>query len=252
MTIDRPAPEQLPALRQLWQQAFGDTDAFLDSFFATGFSPDRCRCITVDGQMAAALYWFDCEFQSQPVAYLYAVATAEAFRGRGLCRRLMEDTHAYLASLGYTGALLVPAGKSLFDFYARMGYREFGFLREFPCSPGDTAEPLRRITAEEYAGLRKTALPENAVLQEGAVLAFLGTYAAFFAGEELLLAAVPDGDNVFVPELLGDPSRAPGIVTALGGKTGVFRTPGEGQPFAMYRSLTAQPPRTGYFALALD
>ena len=30
MTIDSPSANQIPGLRQLWQQAFGDTDAFLD------------------------------------------------------------------------------------------------------------------------------------------------------------------------------------------------------------------------------
>ena len=252
MTIDFPAAGQLPALRQLWQQAFGDTDAFLDSFFATGFSPDCCRCITENSQLAAALYWFDCKYRGNPVAYLYAIATDEAFRGRGLCHALMENTHTHLASLGYAGAILVPAEKSLFGFYARMGYQNFSSILEFPCSAGERAETLRRIPAEEYARLRRALLPGDAVIQEGAALAFLDTYAAFYAGEALLLAAVPDGDNVFVPELLGDPGKAPGIVTALGKKTGIFRTPGEGQPFAMYRSFTGELAPTGYFALALD
>ena len=252
MTIDNPSANQIPGLRQLWQQAFGDTKVFLDGFFATGFSPHRCRCITENGQIVAALYWFDCEFHEKPVAYLYAVATDESFRGKGFCRRLMEDTHAHLASLGYSGTILVPAGKSLFDFYAQMGYGQFSSLREFPCSAGQTPEPLRKISAEEYARLRREILPKDGVLQQGAALTFLNTYAAFYAGEDLLLAAVPDGENVFVPELLGDPARAEGIVNALGKKSGVIRTPGDTQPFAMYRSLTSASPARGYFGLALD
>ena len=35
MTFDYPTPQQLPGLRQLWQQVFGDTDEFLDAFFST-------------------------------------------------------------------------------------------------------------------------------------------------------------------------------------------------------------------------
>ena len=252
MTIDNPSANQIPGLRQLWQQAFGDTKVFLDGFFATGFSPHRCRCITENGQIVAALYWFDCEFHEKPVAYLYAVATAESFRGKGFCRRLMEETHAHLAFLGYTGAILVPASKALFNFYARIGYALFSTLREFSCFPGEQVEMLRQISPEEYARLRRNMLPENGVIQDGATLAFLGTYASFYTGDGLLLAAVSDEDTVFVPELLGDPGRAPGIVTALGGKAGIFRTPGEGQPFSMYRSFTDEQAQTGYFALALD
>ena len=48
----------LPALRALWQQAFHDSDSFLDRFFHTAFSPARSRLAAVDGVIAAALYWF--------------------------------------------------------------------------------------------------------------------------------------------------------------------------------------------------
>ena len=89
MTIDQPSDTQ--ALRRLWKQAFGDSDAFLDSFFSVGYSCDRCRQLSLDSQLAAALYWFDCSFSGKPVAYVYAVATDAAFQGQGLCRALMAE-----------------------------------------------------------------------------------------------------------------------------------------------------------------
>ena len=76
MTIDRPSDTQV--LRRLWKQAFRDSDAFLDSFFSVGYSCDRCRQLSLDGQLAAALYWFDCSLAGKPVAYVYAVATDAA------------------------------------------------------------------------------------------------------------------------------------------------------------------------------
>ena len=95
MKIDYPTQNQISDLQALWKQAFGDEDAFIDLFFAHGFSPDRCRCITVDGKLAGALYWFDCSFRGHPMAYLYGVATGKAFRGKGICRALTENTHAH-------------------------------------------------------------------------------------------------------------------------------------------------------------
>lgn len=252
MTIDRPTASQISGLRQLWQGVFGDTDAFVNNFFAVGFSPDRCRCIAEDGQILSMLYWFDGKWEGKPVAYLYAVATAEACRGRGLCHRLMEDTHRHLAALGYAGAVLVPANASLFDFYSRMGYRPFSALREFSCTAGNVPQPLEQISPAEYAQLRRSLLPEGSVIQEGATLAFLSTYARFYKGEGFLLAAVSEGDILTVPELLGNASNAPGIVAALGMQTGHFRTPGAGRNFSMYRSLTEESQPKGYFGLALD
>lgn len=252
MIIDRPVPEQIPQLRALWKQAFGDEDAFLDGFFSQGFSRDRCRCITDSGSVAAALYWFEAKYRGKPLAYLYAIATDRAFRNRGLCHRLMADTHGHLATLGYAGTILVPAEESLFSFYASMGYREFSTLREFTATASGPAVSLHPVSPEEYARLRRQQLPENSVLQEGAALTFLQTYAAFYEGNGLLLTAIRDGTKLFVPELLGDPGQAPGILAALNALEGVFRMPGQGKPFAMVKSLTDAPLVSGYFGLALD
>ena len=70
MTIDQPSQHQLPQLRQLWKEAFADGDAFLDSFFRVGYAPERCRCLTLEDQVCAVLYWFDAQFEDQKIAYL--------------------------------------------------------------------------------------------------------------------------------------------------------------------------------------
>ena len=103
MTIDAPKPFHLPSLKALWKEAFGDTDAFLDTFEKSAFSYHRCRCVTDGDTGAAALYWFDCSYEEGRIAYLYAIATAKSHRGRGLCRALMEDTHKHLKKMGYSG-----------------------------------------------------------------------------------------------------------------------------------------------------
>lgn len=249
MIIDRCS--DIHALRTLWKQAFGDSDSFLDSFFATGYSPDRCRALTVDGQLAAALYWFDCSWNDQPVAYLYAIATDEAFRGQGLCKALMADTHRHLQQLGYQGAILVPAEHSLFSFYERLGYRTCGYVREFTAEAGKPTQ-LRKLDVAEYAKLRRQYLPENCVLQEGSVLSFLQTQAQFYAGADFILCATLDGDTLVVPELLGNLSAAPAVTAALGARQGRFRAPGKDKPFAMCCSFSPSDAALDYFGLALD
>ena len=39
MIIKPPSKEEIPQLRTLWQEAFGDSDAFLDIFFSNAFAP---------------------------------------------------------------------------------------------------------------------------------------------------------------------------------------------------------------------
>lgn len=243
MRADYPRPEQADGLRRLWKEAFGDSDAFLDGFWDTAFAYDRCRCITLEGEIAAALYWLDCRCDGVPMAYIYAVATAKVHRGKGLCRALMEDTHSHLRALGYAGCILVPGQKELFSMYEKMGYACFSGMDERTV---EAAAPvtLREIDAEEYAALRKACLPPHGVVQDG--IAFLASYARLYAGEDFLLAATPEMGL----ELLGNTAAAPGILGALGKKSGRFRVPGTGR-FAMYLPLT-DAPTPGYFGLAFD
>lgn len=252
MKIDHPSAHHLCQQRRLWQTAFGDTDAFLDSFFRTAYSPDRCRCVLEEDSIAAILYWIDCEWTGQKLAYLYAVVTHPGHRGKGLCRTLMADTHDLLRSRGYAGAILVPQQESLRKMYAGMGYRNVGSLSCFSCTASDVPVSLRTVGPGEFAGLRRKFLPENAVIQEGEGLAFLAEQLQFYAGDGFLLAAYGENGTLSVPEFLGDLSAAPGILKALQFSCGNFRSPGGNTPFAMFYPLTDSANAPSYFGFAFD
>lgn len=251
MTIDYPAAGQVPQLRSLWKKAFGDTDEFLDPFFETAYAPGRCRCITMDGNVVAMLFWFETFCEEARFAYVYAVSTDPDYQNRGLCRALMADTEKILKSEGYHGILLYPASEGLSRMYAKMGYERCTAVTEFTCDAGE-AVPLREISQAEYARLRREFLPAGGVIQEGAMLDFLATQAAFYAGENWLAAVTPGGTHLHCQELLGDSSAASGIVGALGKKDGFFRTFGGEKPFAMLRKLVEFCQMPVYFGLPLD
>ncbi len=244
--------DTLTGLRQLWQASFGDSDANLDCFFRTAFSPDWCHYLEKDGAPVSALYWLPCSLDERNIAYLYAIATNEAFRGQGLCRQLMIETHEILKSQGYAGAILVPAEQGLFDLYRKFGYRVCCVCREFTCDAGESAVALRSVDTDEYARLRAEYLPRGGVLQEGVTLRFLQEQASFYVGEGFLLAAAKQGDTLICPELLGDASAAAGIVRSLGCCQGSFRTPGPGRDFAMFLPFAEDCPVPRWFGLALD
>lgn len=238
MIIDKPRPEHIRNLRQLWQEAFGDTDAFLDTFFDTAFSPERCFCVLDRDVPVSVVYWFDCACREKKIAYLYAVATDIRYRGQGLCRQLMEHTHAHLKQLGFAGAILVPGTRELFQFYEKLNYRTCVFAREDFCTPGNTPARLENLNPQDYARLRRTYLPEGSVVQEEENLAFLQTQVQFYKGSNFLLAAFRQGTNLYAPELLGDIDAMGDILCALGCTEGTFRGPGGDIPFAMYLPFT--------------
>lgn len=277
MNIKTPDLTDIPALQNLWQEAFGDTKDFIDTFFQTAFDSSRCFCATDEGVIAATLYWFDCEYQNRPVAYLYAIATAKAYQGQGICHSLMVHTLDHLCKAGYVGVVLVPGNPALFDFYKDMGYDTCCFVKEFHCdssmfSPSRSADlcaanmspgfqpiaeaepsPLRTLTKTEYAALRRQFLPKNSIIQENICLDFLQTQAQLYAGDGFIMAAYIENNKLFVPELLGNRTLTPQIVHALNCTEGHFRTPGTEKPFAMYLPLLENDlPLPAYFGLAFD
>ncbi len=239
-------------LRRLWQEAFGDTDAFLDGFFTARFDRNRHHFIAENGIPVSALYWFDCELEGQKLAYLYAVATDQNHRGKGLARRLMTETHEILQKQGYAGAILVPGGQDLFAMYEKLGYRTVTTVSEIFAQQGRTPVMLTQIDARQYALLRRQYLPAKGVIQEGVALDFLQTYCKFYKGADFLMVASEDNGALRVQELLGNTAAAPGILQTLGYANGTFRAPGNDRDFAMFLPLTENCPKPTYFGLALD
>lgn len=252
MIIKQPDRQWIPALRQLWQQAFGDTDDFLDGFFRTGFSPDRCRCIIADNQPIAALYWFDCTWQGKKVAYIYAVATDLQCRGQGLCRALMENTHLHLKFQGYAGAVLVPGTAELVTMYEKLGYQTFCRAKSTIFCAQVPAIPAAPISALAFAEESRAYLPENAVIHGRETFDFLATFCNFYAGDAFLLCAAREEDTLHVQAYFGDPDNLPGIAAGLQAEKVHIRLPDNEAPFAMFHSLMERSDMPDFFTIALD
>ena len=251
MRIDHPTKAQIPALRDLWKEAFGDTSAYLDLFFDRGFVAEKAMCVADGETVAAALYWLDMDYSGGKIAYIYAVATAKSHRGQGLCRKLMDATHRILQTQGYVAAVLVPQDAGLARMYAAMGYLPGSGIRELHCEAAQKAVPLKPVSSDTYHRLRKELLPPEGITLGQKAQALLASQAEFYTGDGIWLAAVREETKVIGLELLGDETAAPGIVAALGCREGVFRMPGE-EPFAMYIPLTEGAAAPGHLGFAFD
>ena len=252
MNCKQPDKAEIRQLLQLWKAVFGEYDGFWELFLDTGFQPDHCRCLAENGQVTAGLSWFDCSCGKDKIAYVYAVVTDPSHRGKGLCRKLMADVHSLLQQQDYAGVMLVPAESGLREMYRKMGYDECTTVSELVCTVGETAAEIRTIDAEKYARLRREYLPEMGVLQEGKNLLFLAAQAQLFAGRDFLLAAYLEDDQLHGMELLGNTAAAPGILRALGCKTGRFQIPGKDRPYAMLHKLKEDAGIPQYFGLAFE
>ena len=235
--------------KALWQKTFGDTKETVDAFFATAYKPENIQQIWNDEKLISALYWLDWYREEEKFAYIYAVATDEAYRGKGYGRALMEQTHRTLQSRGYAGAIVVPAEQGLVNMYKKLGYQTFYYaksqeiLSTTPC-------PIAEISWQAYAEQRKKLQP-NDLQPSGAVYGYLATFARFYQGEDALFCVANREDTAYFQEFIGNYERLPGIISSLNARKGIVRVVDERNTFAMYYPLT-EPQAPTYFALPLD
>ncbi len=117
----------VPALKQIWRECFGDSDEYIDCFFDDLFR-DEDMAVGDDGSgpvcMAALL---PCTLvlgdRSMPISYLYAMSTLPAVQGRGYASELLAFAARHCRDRGDAGIALMPADKGLLEFYKRFGYK---------------------------------------------------------------------------------------------------------------------------------
>lgn len=223
LTVRPSVPEDVPAQRELWKLAFGDSDAYIDNFYHTYYRPERVVVLEEDGVLRSMTAWFDTIFVipgqgEYRAAYLYAVATHPGCRSRGLAARLLAGADDYFRRLGVPAVTTVPAEPSLHRFFGSNGFREYFRTWSGALRPEDISLPpsnvLRPASPEEYgqvrerllAGVSHIAYPAGALAYQAGCCALGdgGLFAGDPSGEPLCLCAErADRSLVIVKELLG-------------------------------------------------
>ncbi len=106
----------------LWQEAFGDSEEYIRFFHS---SHCGCHCLTLaeSGELTSALYLIDGNLCGENGYYLFAAATLKKHRGKGCMASLLEKAKRFALENKKSFIALVPAEKSLFDYYSRFGYK---------------------------------------------------------------------------------------------------------------------------------
>ncbi len=247
MIFKNPEKCDIPRLKLLWKEVFGDSDSFIKGFFSVAFAAERARVAVADDNIVAALYIFDCSCDRKKLAYIYAVQTDPAFRGRGICRSLFEDTHRYLKEKGYSGVILVPSGEALEEMYEKFGYYTFAEGKKITVRAGTDKLLIWRVNTAKYERTREEMLDRYAVLQQGVSTQFLALSEELYESEYFLLAAHREEDRLIVTEFLGNDSLLPDIVYTLGLSLGEYKT-----PRAMYCPFDTDSPTPTYFGLSFE
>lgn len=273
----RPArPGEEPRLKLLWKLCFEDEDWYIDGFFDKCYVPGQAMVLEADGEIRSMLLVFEqtvagADEKMLPFWYVYAFCTHPEGQGRGYGRRLLAWTEEQAKKAGMRGVVMVPGERSLFEFYATLGYQTFcatferHIVREnvptlpvADCSPVDYQARRREL----LRGRWRVEYPEVSANWQARLCADSG--GGFFRVGDGIAAVERWGGSFVVKELLSDqPERAAqSLLAALDGARALVRTPvptGEpGRPFGVMKWLDPaaqdwwQGGETGYLAFAFD
>ncbi|MBR5452912.1 MAG: GNAT family N-acetyltransferase [Clostridia bacterium] len=140
--------EDLPEIRLLWQEAFGDSTEYIDRFISTLDITRDIFVMRVDGTVramhCAVPVYLRCGDILEKGVYFYSCCTKKEFRGMGLLRELMSFSHEELARRGERFAVVTPARPGLFPMYL-----SFGFSLPAYGTPGLVGSPDRPLSENE-------------------------------------------------------------------------------------------------------
>lgn len=268
---------QTPQLQALWKTCFGDDESYTRRFFAR-YNPLRHAFAATEGDAVLAMtMWLPQTLRADgrryPAAYLYAVATDPAHRGKGLCRDLLGYAQDTLARHGAACTTLVPSSESLFDFYAKLGYQTAFSCDQWEQEAGQTPAVgmrARPISDREYVQMRQAVLPACSAEWDATALRYQSALCSQSGGGFFALSA--DGcaicerteQGLFVKELLLPPEARRAGVQALLAETDTHRALArapmtnpnspDAHAFGMARWLIPDAPalQNAYLGLAFD
>ncbi len=118
-------------LEKMWQGVFLEEKAVTDTFFESIYDKAVTPIIKIDNEIVSSLFMLPCKIGDYEGKCVYCAMTAYAHRGKGYMKKLLDFSYDYCTQNGFDFLFLVPAEKSLFDYYKKCGFTEFGIGRVY-------------------------------------------------------------------------------------------------------------------------
>lgn len=112
------------ACKALWQEVFGDDDAFVDAFLMRYYKRRHLLAVWEEERMISMVHRIPFRSELGLTGYLYGVATAPDRRGRGWAGNLLREAITRAREEGCDALVLIPSEESLKEFYGRLGFAE--------------------------------------------------------------------------------------------------------------------------------
>ncbi len=116
-------------LSSLWQMTFLEDSSVIENFFENVFDNTVTPVIRLNDEIVSSLFLLDCKIGDYKGKCVYCAMTKYAHRGKGYMKKLLDFSYDYCKENKFDFLFLVPAEKSLFDYYKTCGFSKFGISR---------------------------------------------------------------------------------------------------------------------------
>ncbi len=144
-------------LQSLWQMTFLEDAQVIDNFFENVFSSVVAPVIKINNEIASSLFLLDCKIGNYNGKCVYCAMTKYSERGKGYMKKLLDFSYDYCIDNGFDFLFLVPAEESLFDYYKKCGFKNFGIHRKHIFN-GNTPVTKKKLEIQYEIGFDKKIL----------------------------------------------------------------------------------------------
>lgn len=226
--------DDLPALRRLWRDIFGDSEAFIDTFYAALPTVGTCAVCELDGRIVGMAHALTAmEYDGRRLCYLYAVAVESSVRRQGIGEAVVGKTVALARERGAELVCTLPANEGLTPWYERIIGTKYRLRRTYRETDSAPLLPVAPLSPAAYRARREELLKDtpHTVPSSGLTELTNALYqeygGGFFSCGEGIACALPDGNCAVVLELIaptgGEQDAASSVGAFLGkAKTGYY------------------------------
>ncbi|MGN0569411.1 MAG: GNAT family N-acetyltransferase [Candidatus Fimenecus sp.] len=119
------------ALSRMWKSIFLEDSEITELFFEKIFEKTVTPVIQQNGEIVSSLFLLPCKIGGYEGKCVYCAMTSPEYRGKGYMKSLLDFSYTHCKDNGFDFLILIPAEKSLFDYYGKCGFERFGVRKAY-------------------------------------------------------------------------------------------------------------------------
>lgn len=195
--IEFAGKQDINALKQMWQSVFLEDEEVTEYFFQNIYADVLTPTIRIDNEIVSSLFLLDCKIGEFKGKCVYCAMTKYNHRGKGYMKKLLDFSYDWCNENGYDFLCLVPAEKSLFDYYGKCEFTPFGVRRTYTID-GANPPTLQKLCFENELNFDNKICRywEKACIHYGGKIADFG----YVFDDENIIIRNANGDFKSIPE----------------------------------------------------